>query len=166
MLFRSEVNAKEFKTQTIHWRYVLKLLVENLLKFCILIIGFSYFIYSITVFKYLFWYLILNASQTCICDNEMLLSQPCCWYHASTRSRRAQRSQDYVSSHWLLLLCQYLTNNQLTPIWWNPDFTICIWLSLATWQFLFVWYLFLFFNVKLFFFYSFSFLNSIILHLI
>ena len=24
-----EVNAKEFKTQTIHWRYVLKFLVEN-----------------------------------------------------------------------------------------------------------------------------------------
>ena len=128
----------------------------------------------------MFWYLILNASQTCICDNEMLLSQACSWYHASTRSRRAQHSQDswyhastksrraqhsqdYVSSHWLLLLYQYLTNNQLTPIWWNPDFTICIWLSPATWQFLFVWYLFLFFNVKLFFF---SFLNSIILHLI
>ena len=122
----------------------------------------------------MFWFLILNVSQTCICDNEMLLSQPCSWYHASTRSRRAQHSQDswyhastksrraqhgqdYVSSHWLLLLCQYLTSNQLTPIWWNPDFTICIWLSPATWQFLFVWYLFLFFNVKLFFLFLFFF---------
>ena len=93
----------------------------------------------------MFWYLILNASQTCICDNEMLLSQPCSWYHASTRSRRAQHSHDCVSSHWLLLLCQYLTNYQLTPIWWNPDFTICI------------WYLFLFFNVKLFFLFLFFF---------
>ena len=101
----------------------------------------------------MFWFLILNATQMCICDNEMLLSQPCSWYHASTRSRRAQHSRDKVSSHRLLLLFQYLTNNQLTPIWWNPDFTICIWLSLATWQFLFVWYLFLFFNVKLFFFF-------------
>ena len=99
----------------------------------------------------MFSFLILNAIQMCICDNEMLLSQPCSWYHASTKSRRAQHSRNYVSSHWLLLLCQFLTNNQLTPIWWNPDFTICVWLSLATWQFLFVWYLFLFFNVKLFF---------------
>ena len=105
----------------------------------------------------MFCFLILNAFQMCICDNEMLLSQPCSWYHASTKSRRAQHSRNYVSSHWLLLLCQFLTNNQLTPIWWNLDFTICVWLSLATWQFLFVWYLFLFFNVKLFFFFFFFF---------
>ena len=105
----------------------------------------------------MFCFLILNAFQMCICDNEMLLSQPCSWYHAFTKSRRAQHSRNYVSSHWLLLLCQFLTNNQLTPIWWNPDFTICVWLSLATWQFLFVWYLFLFFNVKLFFFFFFFF---------
>ena len=114
----------------------------------------------------MFWFLILNASQTCICDNEMLLSRPYSWHHASTKSRRAQHSRDYVSSHWLLLFHQYLTNKELTPIWWNPDFTICIWLSLATWQCLIVWYLFLLFNVNCSFFFSFSFLNSIILNLI